>query len=376
MIHNLKRTELLSIPNKFPIVKKIIEKLFSIILFSFRKVTPKRKNGNNVILSFHRLGDTVFTIPALKGLFSKFGENNFILFCFPENKVIYQKVFPQLKIITFDLSDFLFEGRCAKRKLRKIFSNQKPYDVIDITGTLTSVSLFIGQKINRVIGLSDDILISAYDRYSLKTNVQHLTDLYINCINLYKDMNSYKYDKEFPQNYITTGRILIHPFAGWEAKEWGIQNFIELAKELKTGFAVEFVFPLDDKNSELKELLNSVGIPYNETKSIEDFIDLNEEMSLLISNDSGPVHISSLLGKPTFTIYGPTNPITHVPYGKIHSYIRKEIHCSPLNTKYCYTRGGEFCDSYECMKNLSVSEVYQSVKQFTDQLGLISKIVL
>jgi ADP-heptose:LPS heptosyltransferase len=373
MIHNLKRTELLNIPNKFPIVKKLIEKLVALTFILLRKFTAKRRSGNNVVLSFHRLGDTVFTIPALKGLFSKYDLSNFVLFCFPENKVIYHKVFPELNIITFNLSDFLIEGRIAKRKLRREFSKQEPFDVIDLTGTLTSVSLFIGQKINSVVGLSDDILVNAYDSYSLKTNVPHLTDLYINCINLYRGMNSYKYEKEFLPNFINSGKILVHPFAGWEAKEWGIQNFIELTKKLRHEFVVEFVFPSDNKNYVLKKRLEEERIPYNETHNIEDYFKLNDDISLLISNDSGPVHISSLLGKPTFTIYGPTNPITHVPYGKIHRYIRKEIHCSPIDTKYCYTRGGEFCNSHECMKTLSVHEVYNSVKNFTTELGLIRK---
>jgi ADP-heptose:LPS heptosyltransferase len=374
MIHNLKRTELLSIPNKYPILIKILEAVLLVFFKVIRKLTPNRKTGNNIILSFHRLGDSVFTIPALMGLFNRYATKDFILFCFPETRVIYEKVFPNLKIFTVSLSDYLFEGRIADLKIRKLFAEQEPYDIIDLTGTVNSVSLFLGQKVNRVFGLSDDLLKHAYDDYSLKTNVPHLTDLYINCVNLYKEMNLCKYEKEFQSNYITTGKILIHPFAGWEAKEWGIIKFIELAKKLKSEFEVEFVFPTSSRNDDLKKLLIDEKINFCESKSVEDFVELLRKVSLLISNDSGPVHIASLFGKPTFTIFGPTNPVNHVPYGEIHKYIRKEIHCTPYDTKYCFTRGGEFCDTYECMRSLDVQEVYDSVKQFLISLNIKNKL--
>jgi heptosyltransferase-2 len=84
----------------------------------------------------------------------------------------------------------------------------------------------------------------------------------------------------------------------------------------------------------------------------------------MISNDSGPLYIASLMGKPTFTIYGPTNPLFHLPLGSKHNYIRHLISCSPAETeKYCFTNAGrDGCPSFECMNQLKVDEVYENWK--------------
>ena len=58
-------------------------------LFKFvRKINPKNKNdvSNIVIISLHRLGDTVFTIPAVKQIFYHFKNKNIFILTFAENK--------------------------------------------------------------------------------------------------------------------------------------------------------------------------------------------------------------------------------------------------------------------------------------------------
>jgi ADP-heptose:LPS heptosyltransferase len=107
-------------------------------------------------------------------------------------------------------------------------------------------------------------------------------------------------------------------------------------------------------------------IKFIETKTTADLIEVIKRCALLIGNDSGPVHIANLLGKPTFTIYGPTNPDFHKPLDGINKYIIKEIPCSPrTNEKMCFTYGGMIgCPSFECMNNLNVEEVKTSVDDF------------
>ena len=94
--------------------------------------------------------------------------------------------------------------------------------------------------------------------------------------------------------------------------------------------------------------------------------------SVFIGNDSGPAYISSYLRVPTFIIFGPTNPTFHVPYGKYHESIQKNIWCTPVgNEKFCYTDGGKRgCASFECMKQLTIEEVKIKLLKFLEMLEI------
>ncbi|CAN5441977.1 lipopolysaccharide heptosyltransferase II [soil metagenome] len=71
---------------------------------------------------------------------------------------------------------------------------------------------------------------------------------------------------------------------------------------------------------------------------------------LLISNDTGPAHISAALGTKTLVIFGPTNPKTTQPF---HSeIIRKDVECSPCMLRDCPI-------DHRCMTRISTQEVFE-----------------
>ena len=93
--------------------------------------------------------------------------------------------------------------------------------------------------------------------------------------------------------------------------------------------------------------------------------------SLLISNDSGPIYLADYFGVPTLSIYGPTNPEFSMPLSKHHDFIQKKLNCSPKkNEQYCFTDGGYYCPSYECMNQLTVDEVYNLSSSILDKFGI------
>jgi heptosyltransferase-2 len=72
---------------------------------------------------------------------------------------------------------------------------------------------------------------------------------------------------------------------------------------------------------------------------------------LLVSNDTGPAHISAALGRPTVVIFGPTNPKTTRPFPANAGIIRKEVECSPCMLRDCPI-------DHRCMTRISVDEVF------------------
>ena len=150
-----------------------------------------------------------------------------------------------------------------------------------------------------------------------------------------------------------------------------MEKFISLAEKLIDEYSVEIISPENVLPEDMKENIIRKGIPLSITKKMEELISKIKESSVFISNDTGPLYIANLLGKATFTIYGPTNPEFSIPFGNFHAYVQKKIECSPQpGHQYCYTLAGIYCPVYECMNQLSVEEVYNEVNKFLTYLTI------
>lgn len=83
---------------------------------------------------------------------------------------------------------------------------------------------------------------------------------------------------------------------------------------------------------------------------------------LLISGDSGPIHMATALGTPIIGIYGPTNPSLGGPLSPDATILRDPIWCSP-----CYNAtSGDSADcrfyTTQCMKNITPTQVFTIVQ--------------
>jgi ADP-heptose:LPS heptosyltransferase len=78
------------------------------------------------------------------------------------------------------------------------------------------------------------------------------------------------------------------------------------------------------------------------------------ECALLLTNDTGTMHLATLLGVPVVAIFGSTEPRLTGPLGTGHEVIRHQVECSP-----CFLR--ECPIDFRCMKAVTVDEVVESV---------------
>ncbi len=334
----------------------------------------RKKEGNLIIISLRRLGDTVFTIPAVGKILEHYNNYNKIIFCFPESETIYKLVFNE-KIITLNKNDFNFGNRIASSGIRKILKENSPEIIYDLTGDITSASIIFNSTALEIIGMNDRIFKNIYNRYTPKRKVPHLIDTYLDIVKLAFPVERSNELYRFNYKGNKKGKILIHPFAGWKAKEWNFGKFIKLGGVLSNNYEVAFIAKKDMISNMTQDELKELNIRVITTKTVEDLINELKKCSVIISNDSGPVYIASLLGVPTFSIYGPTNPAYSVPFGEHHEYIQKIIECSPEeNKQYCFTDAGRNgCPSFECMNLLTVEEVLQKLNPFLNRIDLRPK---
>ena len=98
-----------------------------------------------------------------------------------------------------------------------------------------------------------------------------------------------------------------------------------------------------------KHCLNRIG-----QTSLDELIAELRTCRLLLTNDTGTMHLAALLGLPTVSIFGSTEPRMTGPLGAGHIVLRHHVECSP-----CFLR--ECPIDFRCMKAVSVEEVTAAV---------------
>jgi lipopolysaccharide heptosyltransferase II len=94
--------------------------------------------------------------------------------------------------------------------------------------------------------------------------------------------------------------------------------------------------------------------------SLPQLVALLQRADLVISGDSGPMHIAAAVGTPLIAIHGPTDPALSGPVSPTATILRSDIWCSP-----CYNaRDTADCRFFttQCMKNISPAQVLEVVK--------------
>jgi heptosyltransferase II len=82
---------------------------------------------------------------------------------------------------------------------------------------------------------------------------------------------------------------------------------------------------------------------------------LLSQCRLLVTNDSGPMHLAAAVQTPVVALFGSTSPHWTGPLGKGHSLIYKNLDCSPCFQKTCPI-------GYPCLKGITVDEVFQGIE--------------
>ena len=82
-----------------------------------------------------------------------------------------------------------------------------------------------------------------YDYYSPVRRTPHLMDRYLDAVEVKISDIKREEIKNFPALINREGKIIIHPFGGWKAKEWNLNKFVDLAIRLNEEYGVCLVSP-------------------------------------------------------------------------------------------------------------------------------------
>lgn len=147
------------------------------------------------------------------------------------------------------------------------------------------------------------------------------------------------------------------------AKRWLSDRFAEVAKRLvrrleqHEGARVAVVI-LGAKGEESlgKEIAAQFGgrsAVLSGATSIRELMAAVKRCRLLITNDTGPMHIAAACGVPVVAVFGPTDWRTTAPYGQEQSIVREAVDCAPCLLRECPI-------DHRCMTRIPVDRVYEA----------------
>ncbi len=155
------------------------------------------------------------------------------------------------------------------------------------------------------------------------------------------------------------------PGARWRTKQWDAASFSQTAQRIVTGLGLQVVVSGGPQDRSLGEMIikgmRSPAMNLAGSTDISALTALMAGAAVVISTDSGPMHLAAAVGTPVVALFGPTAPWRTGPYGKGHKVLRAAISCSPCFLRKCHTR--------RCMRQIEPGQVLDAVKDVLRERG-------
>jgi lipopolysaccharide heptosyltransferase II len=324
-----------------------------------------------LVIKLRAIGDVILATPVLENL---------------------RRVFPQAQI------DFLTEAACApivaghpalneilvldrkragagRRLIRQV--RQRHYDVVfDLFGNPRSAVVAWLSGAPQRVGFRFRVRRYAYnvkveprgDRvHEVEFNLDALRALQIPIstrqLQVAVDAESEHFAAQFWRENGLENRVAIglNASGGWYTKRWPLEFFAQLGERLhRERNAAVLLMWGPGEYEEAKTLAQMMHTPalLAPAANLKQLAALLSRLTLLVSNDSGPMHLAAAVRTRVVGIYGPTRPDLQGPWGEGHEVVVKTgLACLGCNGVTCKI------STHECMKKLEVEAVWEAVQR-------------
>jgi len=321
------------------------------------------------------LGDQVLFLPLLRVLKEKFGKL----------KVITESRGKEiLNIAGFETEDFnpknglkIFDTLKLLTKLRRekydisVSSGKSPF--IPLFMYLTGADIRVGYKENPLGFLYTHKATSKRNEYMGKVHYRLAKELVIDKeFSLPKisplDDTTKSVENELnkigikPYEY-----ILLHPGISEMSikrgidRRWELEKWKKLCDRLKRK-NIPFIITLGPEEGKIGNSLRE-SIPdgiFISPRSLKEFLGWIYFSKVMVCLDSAPLHLGVALNKHVIALFGPTNPKEILPENNNFQVVKINLPCQPC----LWDKRNKVCDTLECMKNISVDDVWRKINLF------------
>ena len=331
-----------------------------------------------LVIRFSSIGDIILTTPVLRMLRK----------AFPEAQIdfVIKKQFSELlkhdphitNLIEFDQTNGFSELKILKKKIRA-----EKYDLlIDLHRNLRSLFLKFSSGV---------LFKTVYHKHLLKRFF--LVNFHLNFYKAVKPVYiryfeavrkaGINYDGggteiTVPENYSIQIKeklteenlvdyqelVIICPGASFSNKRLTPECFIEIADQLAGKYQVKIAFAGGRQDAEICAYIGSMmknkSFSFAGKLSLLQTASLLKQSSLVITNDSGLMHLAQAVKRPVVAIFGPTTrELGFFPLPENSRVVEKELYCRP-----CTSKGLNYCPKkhFRCMKDISANEITVAVE--------------
>ncbi|MFA5689534.1 MAG: glycosyltransferase family 9 protein [Kiritimatiellales bacterium] len=274
-----------------------------------------------LIVKLSSLGDLFHALPTVRALKEGLGaEIDWAVQ--PEYQTLVQHFDDVQNVICFPRRNLIGEGRKFFHALRS-----RCYDyAIDLQGLLKSGIITAAARAGKTIGPSaaregTRIFYSAVA--GKKNKHRHAVDELLDVVRFLNlpVPEIPEFAVTFPAREPLAGKINIAlcPCSRAAGKNWPAERFIETAAALQKKYAatIHLIGSAADRDTGEK-ISGAISGAQNHTgkTSLIELGSLLKQMNLLITVDSGPMHMGAAAGIPVLALFGPTSPVRTGPYGR------------------------------------------------------------
>jgi lipopolysaccharide heptosyltransferase I len=316
-----------------------------------------------LVVRLGALGDIVHTVPAVAALAEAIPGARIDWLVERRHREVLDVFSLPLRAVEIDPAGPWHETLRAVRALRA-----EAYDAaLDFQGLLKSAVLARASGAARVIGfgrralrepvaaaLYTETVVPPREGHVIRKNLALLGALELSCREIrlpLSDRTAPDADPALPPP------VVLNPGAGWPNKRWPPDRFGELAARLQTEHGLGSVVSWGPGERDLAQAVvdASAGAARLATEtSIVSLVRLLRGARLMVSGDTGPIHLAAAAGCPIVGVYGPTSPERNGPWAAEDLTVSRHDDCRCHHKRRCTAEAW-------CLDGVGVDEVARAV---------------
>lgn len=352
------------------LIDRVLGKSLVYILsfLEFIGLSKKSKNSINSKSRLQRLliirpggiGDAVLLLPSIGALKRDYPELEIDILCEKRNSGVFELSEDIEHVYLYDRGLGLFQ--CLRNRYDAVIDTEQWHRLSAVISYLCSAPVRIGFDTNERRRLFTHRIPYSHDDYEVYSFFNLL-------VPIIRRAPQFNHDKPFVEiketdfafrQYLSEKTIVIFPGASVKERRWGGERFGFVSKRLKErGYNVIIIGSGADSEDARKIMnISPDSIDLTGKTSLREVAYILRSSSLLITSDSGLLHLAVAVGTPTVSLFGSGIEKKWAPKGKRHRIINKQMPCSPC-TRFGYTP--ECKKEMICMNAISVEDVLAAV---------------
>jgi heptosyltransferase-1 len=163
-------------------------------------------------------------------------------------------------------------------------------------------------------------------------------------------------------NALSPRWIVVQPGARWANKRWPVEHFTSLIEKMAAADSTAHFAVLGGvEDQPLGEAISRTApsrcLDLTGKLSLPEMVEWIRLCELMVTNDTGPMHVAAALRRPVIGLFGPTEPRRTGPYGQVDNVLRLNLPCAPCMKPRCgYTK------PLECLRALAPATVFDAIE--------------